>query len=273
VITYTKALQAGINKIRKSPWEITPADVYALKDRMIQQGLSKSQINNILLAFNHWFKMLGVKVKFKTLKRDRSLPDYLEIEEAHALLNAVDGSYTKSLVPAECHKALVASLLYGALRPKEGCFLKVEDFDPNNRTLEIRNTKTKVDDYVILKERCVRIIQDWLKRHPTGSGWLFPVKPNKMNAHRPRDENGFVAPSRRQIRRIVKYYARKAGISRRVYTYMLRHTLATSLAFMGCNAFYIQKQMRHKDLRTTMIYIHINKEKQRRAMDKYVPNF
>jgi len=271
--SYVKSLQIGINKIGKAPWRITPEDVYTHKDEMIRQRKSKSHINQILLAFNHWFAMLGVPVKCKTLHRDRTLPDYLEIEETRALLDAVDGSFTLSMVPAECHKALVASILYGALRPKEGRFLTVDDFDPRNRTLELRQTKTKVDDTVILKEKCVRIILAWLEIHPTRSGWMFPVKPCKQNAHKLRDENGYVQPSRRQIRRIVKHYAAKAGIKRRVWTYMLRHTLATSLAFKGCNAFYIQQQMRHKDLRTTLLYVHINKEKQRKAMDEFVPEF
>jgi integrase/recombinase XerD len=216
--------------------------------------------------------MLGVEVKFKTLKRDSTIPSYFEINEAKALLDAVDGSYKRSLIPKESHKALVAILLYGGLRPKEIINLRIENFNENNRTLEIKKTKTKTDDFVVLKEKCVSIIKEWLKYHPTGSGWMFPVKENKVN-NGLHDENGYFRPSKRQIRRIVKHYAKKAGIRKRVYTYMLRHTLATSLAFNGCNAFYIQQQMRHKDLRTTRIYVHINKEKQRKAMDKYMPDF
>jgi integrase/recombinase XerD len=58
---------------------------------------------------------------------------------------------------------------------------------------------------------------------------------------------------------MVSRYARRAGIEH-VHPHMLRHTYATELLREGFTISEVQALMRHADLRTTAVYLHIHDE-------------
>lgn len=57
------------------------------------------------------------------------------------------------------------------------------------------------------------------------------------------------------LRKMVKKISKKAGIEKRVYPHLFRHSLATNLVKRGANVLMVQKQLRHEKLETTQIYI------------------
>jgi len=73
--------------------------------------------------------------------------------------------------------------------------------------------------------------------------------------------------------KIVKRYAGKAGLRKDVTTHVLRHTLATNLLLNGTDVTLVQKQLRHRDIKSTMIYLHITTEKQKELYDRFSPKF
>jgi len=75
------------------------------------------------------------------------------------------------------------------------------------------------------------------------------------------------------VSRIVKKYARKAGLKKEVTAHTLRHTLATNLLLNGADVTLVQKQLRHRDIKSTMIYLHITTEKQKELYDRFSPKF
>jgi integrase/recombinase XerD len=52
-------------------------------------------------------------------------------------------------------------------------------------------------------------------------------------------------------------YARRAGIERKVWPHLLRHTFATSLLEEGFNIAEVQELMRHSNIQTTSVYLHV----------------
>lgn len=77
--------------------------------------------------------------------------------------------------------------------------------------------------------------------------------------------------TRIEIWRLVKKYALRAGMPRKVTAHTLRHCFATHLLSGGADLRSVQEMLGHVDIGTTQIYTHVDHERLRRIHKKYHP--
>lgn len=86
----------------------------------------------------------------------------------------------------------------------------------------------------------------------------------------------FPGPSGRALTRqafwkIVRRYARQAGVSFKAHPHQLRHSFATHLLSGGADLRTVQTLLGHSDVSTTEIYTHVNRDHVKRAHAKAHP--
>lgn len=73
----------------------------------------------------------------------------------------------------------------------------------------------------------------------------------------------------RSIQRLVKKYAKKAGVTVEVTPHVLRHSFATDLLTAGADLRTVQESLGHKNVSTTQIYTHITNPQLKEAHKKF----
>ncbi len=227
------------------------ADVESYREAMRSNGNSASSRFNTLTALQHWFGFNGNEVRFKKPKRQKKSPTYLTESEARRLLEACENAK---------EEAIISMLLYSGLRVSELCALDRTDIDFDDKLIHVRKGKGNTDEYVAVDSEALECARTLLTERRDSKPFLFA---NRRGSRY----------TRKGIALIVKAVAERAGIGKHVTPHVLRHTLATNLLKNGCSLPFIQQQLRHRQIETTMVYLHSDKEMLKSAYEKHRPRF
>ena len=238
-----------------------------MKTRGQQSGtLKKNTQNYHLIAIRSFLKYL-MKREVTSLSPDRidlakikerSL-DLISSDELTRLLNAPDRKDVKDkeLPKVLRDKAILELFFSTGLRLSELCSLD-RDLDLLKDEFSIRGKGEKVR-VVFLSDSAKDAIREYLKNRKDLDEPLFiQYSSNGAKSNR-------LTP--RSIERIVKYYAIKAGISKKVTPHIIRHSFATDLLSNGADIRSVQMMLGHANIATTQIYTHIT-DKQLRDVHK-----
>jgi integrase/recombinase XerD len=108
-----------------------------------------------------------------------------------------------------------------------------------------------------LKEYLLRLRPQLVKNAPEAA-WVFISRGGK-------------ALTREMLWQLVKKYAGRAGLNRKVSPHTLRHSFATHLLAGGADLRTVQELLGHASIRTTQHYTHVDRDRLRAIHRKYHP--
>lgn len=217
----------------------------------IQETLSKKTQNYYLIALRMFLKYL-LRRKVDSLSPDqidlakvsqRDL-DLINEDELKRLINTPKGNDIKELRD----RALMELLFSTGLRVSELCSLNRDSVDMKREEFSIRGKGGKVR-VVFVSDGAKEILKEYLnKRQDTEDAMFVQIGGKKSEDMR-------LTP--RSVERIIAFYARKAGISKKVTPHVIRHSFATDLLRNGADIRSVQVMLGHSNISTTQIYTHI----------------
>jgi len=175
----------------------------------------------------------------------KPLPNVLSVEEVDKLLSQPDTSNIYGMRD----KALLELLYSSGLRISEASDLRMDDVDLEGEFVRCRG-KGQKERIVPLGSVAIK----WLKEYVNGARFSFAKKDTRWLFLR----KGGGKLSRVSMWKIVKKYARQAGINKEISPHTLRHSFATHLLEGGADLRSIQEMLGHSSITTTEIYTHIS---------------
>jgi site-specific recombinase XerD len=171
--------------------------------------------------------------------------DLISSQELERLMGAPKNPDVASLRD----KALLELLFSTGLRVSELCHLN-RDLDLSRDEFSVRGKGEKVR-VVFLSPAAKRAIKDYLAKRGDMDEALF-VQYGKGSKSA---KDLRLTP--RSVERMIKQYAVKAGITRKVTPHVIRHSFATDLLENGADLRSVQALLGHSNIATTQVYTHV----------------
>jgi integrase/recombinase XerD len=239
--TYTAYFKDFIHYFSESNLEnITNKEINDYILHLIRKwDISTSEQNQRINAIKFYFeKVLRNERQVFEIERPRKeklLPEVLSKEEVGEILKS-----TNNLK----HKTIISVIYSCGLRRSEVLRIKINDVDSKRMMIKINGAKGKKDRYVQLSEGLLRMLRQYYNEYKPKL-WLFEGQKGGQY-------------SAESISNLLKAAALKAGIKRRVYPHMLRHSFATHQLEQGVDIRFIQEWLGHESLKTTQRYTHVS---------------
>jgi site-specific recombinase XerD len=213
--------------------------------------LKKITQNYHLIVLRAFLKFLA-KNDIKTLPPEKielaKIPErqvnFLEAEEIEQLLNFKTSDSLRRLRD----KAILELLFSTGLRVSELANLKRADINLKKDEFSVRGKGGKIRP-IFTSARAREAIKSYLDRRADPETALFVSIPKNKAALTP------LTP--RSIERMIKKYAIRAGITKKITPHTLRHSFATDLLMNGADIRSVQAMLGHSSITTTQIYTHI----------------
>jgi integron integrase len=245
-------------------------------DRNVRASTQNLALNAIVFMYTQVMKRdPGDFSDFYRAKRGSKIPVVLTKKEKDLLFKHMDGV-----------TLLMAEIQYGAgLRTTEVVRLRIKDIDFAYGNIIVRNGKGGKDRLTTLPEKYNEELKKqieyskelFLKDLKNGSDgvYIWPAFARKNPGAKKDWRWQYVFPAsnlsadprsrcfqrhhidQSTLRKAVKNAAQKAGLSKEVTPYTLRHSFATHLLQDGTDIRVIQELLGHADVSTTMIYTHV----------------
>lgn len=227
-------------------------------------GLKTKTINYYMISLRAFLKFLrkrGVESlnpeRIELAKVGARDLDLISGEELNRLLNGPKGESLTSLRD----RAILELFFSTGLRVSELCSLN-RDLDLSRDEFSIRGKGEKIR-VVFLSPEAKAAIKKYLdKRGDIDNALFIQMGKASKNAKDLR-----LTP--RSIERLVKKYAIKAGITRKVTPHVLRHSFATDLLENGADLRSVQALLGHANIATTQVYTHITDKHLREVHKKF----
>jgi integrase/recombinase XerD len=269
--SYSLDLTRYLDFLKKSGIsEISEEDTSHILKHLIElrkEGLNARSRARHLVTLRGFYKFLVHEKIFENdpahmvdlPKPGLKLPDVLSVEEIQELLKVPDLTTPRGL-----RDAAMLELLYAAgLRVTELIQLKIQDINLEAGFVRVFGKGSK-ERIVPIGHFAREKVQDYLTY---GRPFLLKTYQSRYlfaaRAGNPMTRQGFW--------KLVKQYASKAGLLKKITPHTFRHSFASHLLEAGADLRSVQLMLGHVDISTTQIYTHVVREQLQKLHEKYHP--
>lgn len=228
-----------------------------------KQGMSSATISRSVASiksfFMYLFKQGIIKEdcadQLKPPRIEKKIPETLTVAEINLLLEQPSKS-----TPKEIRDKAMLELLYATgMRVSELISLKVNDVNLTMSYILCRDNKERV---IPIENAARSALENYIKSVRggmcEGSDYLFTnLKGQQM--------------TRQGFWKLIKSYAKRAGINKDITPHMIRHSFASHLVTNGADLKAVQEMLGHSDISTTQIYLRSRQSKIKEEYDKAHP--
>ncbi len=250
-----------------SPLAVNPEHVTAYLGALRGQGLSPASVNRKLAAIRGFYRYLlrearveeNPLARVETARTWMRLPGALSRDEMESLL-----AQPAEASPSGIRDRAILELLYAT-------GIRVSEL----ATLTLNRLNRQMGFLVAVgkgrKERIVPVGQSalgWLGRYIEQARPVFLKKKTSNALFLNRSGEGF---TRQGLWKLIKKYAKMAGLERKVHPHTFRHSFATHLLEGGADLRSVQVMLGHADISTTQIYTHVSRERLKEVHKRFHP--
>lgn len=233
-----------------------------------EAGISAASLARYHSSIKGFFSFLVISeyirknpvAKLKPPKMRRKLPEVLTPDEIDLIISKIDTQTSAGLRD----RAMIETLYACGIRVSELTGLKKSDIFFEEEMVRVFGKGSK-ERFVPIGSSALKAIGEYLLHarpvmaKPAGGNILF------LNRKR---GSGL---SRVAVWSIIKEYADLAGLGKRVYPHIFRHSFATHLIEGGANIRAVQEMLGHTDISVTQIYTHIDISYIKQVVQMYHP--
>ena len=266
---------------KRHPAEMGAAEIeafltYLAKEGYVSSSTQNQALNALLFLYRNVLQIdLPVPLHALRAKRSEHLPTVLSKDKVASVLAGMQGLHQ-----------LMAKLLYGCgLRLMECLRLRVKDIDFEQSQIIVREGKGEKDRATMLPASLIQPLKNQItfvnnqherdlaqgygsvelpfalaRKYPAADkefGWQYIFPSDRLSTD-PRSgiiRRHHLDPS--GLQRAVRAAVKLAKIDKLVSPHTFRHCIATHLLEAGYDIRTVQDLLRHKDVKTTMIYTHV----------------
>lgn len=234
------------------------------------ENLAKITQNYHIIALRALLKYLARRdipclaaEKLELSNASRKSYTFLEVTEIEDLLRAPEKNPNKNTQITLRDAAILETLFSTGLRVSELTNLNIDDINLERGEFMVRGKGDK-ERIVFLSDSAKDAISDYMKGRKDDFAPLF-IHYGGLQENEEKGEYMRLAP--RSVQRIIKKYAKLAGIVKDVTPHVMRHSFATDLLINGADIRSVQDMLGHSSITTTQIYTHVT-NKQLREVHK-----
>jgi integrase/recombinase XerD len=236
---------------------------------LMAEGRSPRSVARAVACYRGFFRFLVIDGRLTVNPADdlrpprawKVLPRYLAVEDVDRLIEQPIVSTPRGLRD----RALIELLYATGMRVSELLSLRPADVNLEASYLTCSGKGNKQRIVPIGDEAA-----DWVRRYVREGR---PALLGKRSSPRlfVNAKGGGPGLTRVGFWKILKTYARQAGLTKGLSPHMLRHSFATHLLERGADLRAIQMMLGHADLSTTQIYTHVLEQRMRSVYDRFHP--
>jgi len=255
--------RCGIQDIR----DIKSHHIVSFLSALRAEGVSAVSSNRVLAALRGFYRYcirekIVERNPMENIERAKTwsrLPDTLTRDEMNRLLDQPDDSTFLGMRD----KAMLELLYATGMRVSELVSLTVNDVNWQMGYCTVIG-KGRKERIVPMGRVAFKVLDRYVEETRTRIMKHRSLTPLFVN----RSGTGL---TRQGFWKIVKKYAKRAGLEKKVYPHTFRHSFATHILEGGADLRSVQVLLGHADIATTQIYTHVTGERLKEIHRKYHP--